>query len=208
MIRRMPTDWEQRRCSARWNLSSRGVRRSDGRRRAKSFATGESDAPVVVFTPLLERAHRCPLRATYTDTRICGEIEAWRRAGGGAWHLAIDTGMSRAGFHGAKWTRRAPRAVVPPEGAFTHFHSAELDNGTVAAQEKLFRAAIASLPSRPRLLHTDNSAAIARKGRSDWDLVRPGIFLYGVGSGRSAAVQPEPVVHLRAIVEIRNLEAW
>jgi len=97
---------------------------------------------------------------------------------------------------------------VPPEGAFTHFHSAELDNGTLAAQEKLFRAAIASLPSRPRLLHADNSAAIARKGRSEWDLVRPGIFLYGVGSGRSAALQPEPVVHLRApIVEIRNLEA-
>jgi alanine racemase len=57
------------------------------------------------------------------------------------------------------------------------------------------------------LLHADNSAAIARKGRSAWDLVRPGIFLYGVGSGSSATTQPEPVVHLRApIVEIRKLE--
>jgi alanine racemase len=66
---------------------------------------------------------------------------------------------------------------------------------------------VASLPSRPKLLHTANSAAIARRGRSDWDLVRPGIFLYGVGSGRSAGIQPEPVVNLRApIVEIRNLE--
>src|SRR5205809_779889 len=58
--------------------------------------------------------------------------------------------------------------------------------------------------SQPRSTH---GAAIARKGRSEWDLVRPGIFLYGVGSGRAAGMQPEPVVHLRApIVEIRNFE--
>jgi alanine racemase len=166
--------------------------------------------PVVVFTPLLEnelvRARSTRLTPTLG---FPGEIEAWRRAGGGAWHLSIDTGMSRAGI---PW--REVNAIkhllqlVPPEGAFTHFHSSELDNGTLVAQEKLFREAIASLPSRPRFLHTDNSAAIARKGRSEWDLVRPGIFLYGVGSGRSAALQPEAVVHLRApIVEIRNLEA-
>jgi alanine racemase len=98
--------------------------------------------------------------------------------------------------------------LLPPEGAFTHFHSAELDDGTLQVQEQRFRDAIASLPQRPRLLHTANSAAIARQGRSNWDLVRPGIFLYGVGSGRSARIQPEPVVDLRApIVEIRDLQA-
>jgi len=166
--------------------------------------------PVLVFTPLLERDLVLARTSRLTPTLgFPHEIEAWRRAGGGAWHLSIDTGMSRAGL---PWrevqTIKHLLQLAPPEGAFTHFHSAELDNGTLAAQEKLFRAAIASLPSRPRLLHADNSAAIARKGRSEWDLVRPGIFLYGVGSGRSAALQPEPVVHLRApIVEIRNLEA-
>lgn len=166
--------------------------------------------PIVVFTPLLEqdlpRARSARLTPTLGFAR---EIEAWRRAGAGSWHLSIDTGMSRAGI---PW-REVGTIVqlvesIPPEGAFTHFHSAELNDGTLQAQEELFRQAIASLPSRPRLLHTDNSAAIARRGRSSWDLVRPGIFLYGVGSGSSAAVQPEPVVHMRApIVEIRNLEA-
>jgi alanine racemase len=117
--------------------------------------------------------------------------------------------MSRAGIPWREIDRVVQlAALAPPEGAFTHFHSAELDDGTMAAQEKLFREAISRLPSRPRLLHADNSAAIARKGRSAWDLIRPGIFLYGVGSGSSAPVQPEPVVHLRApIVEIRELEA-
>src|SRR6202162_590937 len=165
--------------------------------------------PVLVFTPLLEPELARARAARLTPTLgFANEIEAWRRAGGGAWHLAIDTGMSRAGI---PWRQvkeiKHVLQLLPPEGAFTHFHSAELDNGTLAAQEKLFREAIASLPSRPRLLHADNSAAIARRGRSEWALVRPGIFLYGVGSGRSAALQPEPVVHLRApIVEMRDLE--
>jgi len=166
--------------------------------------------PVLVFTPLLERELKRVRAARLTPTLgFPKEIEAWRHAGGGAWHLAIDTGMSRAGIPWREIEKiKQLLQLAPPEGAFTHFHSAELDDGTLAKQEELFRAAIASLPSRPRLLHADNSGAIARKGRSQWDLVRPGIFLYGVGSGRSAALQPEPVVHLRApIVEIRNLEA-
>jgi alanine racemase len=165
--------------------------------------------PVVVFTPLLEQELTRVRPARLTPTLgFPAEIEAWRRAGGGAWHLSIDTGMSRAGI---PWRQvgeiRHLVEMHPPEGAFTHFHSAELDDGTLAAQERLFRDAVASLPSRPRLLHTANSAAIARKGRSDWDLIRPGIFLYGIGSGTRAGIQPEPVVNLRApIVEIRDLE--
>jgi alanine racemase len=165
---------------------------------------------IVVFTPLLERELARARSARLTPSLgFPNEIEAWLRAGGASWHLAIDTGMSRAGIPWREIDQIAQLAeLAPPEGAFTHFHSAELDDGTMAKQEGLFREAISRLPSRPRLLHTDNSAAFARKGRSVWDLVRPGIFLYGVGSGSTAAIQPEPVVHLRApIVEIRKLEA-
>ena len=165
--------------------------------------------PVLVFTPLLERDLLRARAARLTPTLgFRHEIEAWQRAGGGSWHLAIDTGMNRAGIPSRDVAEvQSLLELMPPEGAFTHFHSSELDDGTLEAQEKLFRDAVSSLPSRPRLLHTANSAAIARQGRSAWDLVRPGIFLYGVGSGRTAAVQPEPVVHLRApIVEIRELQ--
>jgi len=165
---------------------------------------------IVVFTPLLEGELARARSARLTPSLgFPNEIEAWLRAGGASWHLAIDTGMSRAGIPWREIDQIAQLAeLAPPEGAFTHFHSAELDDGSMATQEGLFREAISRLPSRPRLLHTDNSAAFARKGRSVWDLVRPGIFLYGVGSGSTAAIQPEPVVHLRApIVEIRKLEA-
>ena len=165
--------------------------------------------PVVVFTPLLEPELSRARVARLTPTLgFPSEIEAWRRAGGGGWHLSIDTGMSRAGIPWRDIGQITQLVeLAPPEGAFTHFHSAEMDDGSMEAQERRFRDAIATLPQRPRLLHTANSAAIARKARSEWDLVRPGIFLYGVGSGRSARMQPEPVVTLVApIVEVRDLE--
>jgi len=165
--------------------------------------------PLIVFTPLLPDEYGAAHELSLTPTLgSIDEISAWRSIGD-AWHLSIDTGMSRAGI---PWRQIGEIShlteLVPPEGAFTHFHSAELDDGTMEEQERRFRDAVASLPSRPKLLHTANSAAIAREGRSNWDLVRPGIFLYGVASGTRAAIQPEPVVNLRApIVEIRDLEA-
>jgi alanine racemase len=165
--------------------------------------------PIVVFTPLLvEDLPRLRSARLVPTLGFAEEIDAWAKSGGGAWHLAIDTGMSRAGV---PWRDVASvieaTARMSPQGAFTHFHSAELDDGTLAEQEARFREALASLPSRPPFLHTDNSAAIARRGRSQWDLIRPGIFLYGVGSGQGARLQPEPVVTLRApIVEIRELQ--
>lgn len=136
-------------------------------------------------------------------------IEQWQRLGGGAWHLAIDTGMSRSGVQWAE-ARSLTRALLacPPEGAFTHFHSAELDDGTQAEQERRFDEALEALPARPRVLHADNSAALARRARPKWDLGRPGIFLYGGGVGADATLQPEPVVAMRArIVEMRTIGA-
>jgi alanine racemase len=95
----------------------------------------------------------------------------------------------------------------PPSGAFTHFHSPHVPGNSMEEQERRFRDTIDMLPSRPRILHTDSSAAIVRHGESQWDAVRPGIFMYGVGSGEGAALEPEQVVSVRApIVEIRDVE--
>ena len=164
---------------------------------------------IVLFTPVLdedlERVDKANLTPALGSPQT---ISAWVARTSAPWHLAIDTGMSRAG---ASWREvyelAALTAKHQPEGVFTHFHSAELDNGSMEAQEERFESAVARLGARPKLVHTDNSAAIARHGKTGRDLVRPGIFLYGVGSGPSAAVQPERVVSLRApIVEIRTIE--
>ena len=167
------------------------------------------DGRIVLFTPVLEedleRADGAKLTPALGSPAT---ITAWVSRTDAPWHLAIDTGMSRAG---ASWREVYELAALttghPPEGVFTHFHSAELDDGSMEKQEERFETALQRLSFKPALTHTDNSAAFARHGRSARDLVRPGVFLYGVGSGPSASVQPENVVSLRArVVEIRAIE--
>ncbi|HEX5438788.1 MAG TPA: alanine racemase [Gemmatimonadaceae bacterium] len=163
---------------------------------------------VIVFTPLtaddLRTAHA---RALTPALDTAQQMRCWHELGGGAWHLSIDTGMNRAGV---RWDDMAslgdlPRAM-PPEGAFTHFHSAERDAQSVTEQEDRFRRAIGELPARPRYLHAENSAAIARRHGSPWDLVRPGVFLYGVDCGAAAGGAPEAVVQLRSrVVAVRTV---
>ena len=164
--------------------------------------------PILVFSPLLptqfDDARRHQLRPVLGDAT---SIARWAPTGL-PWHLMIDTGMNRAG---APWRDVASVADLvrshPPEGVCTHFHSAQLPDGSREEQERRFREAVASLPVRPKLLHADNSPSIEHRAPTPFDLARPGIFLYGVGSGHDPVIEPEPVASLRArIVEIRVVQ--
>jgi alanine racemase len=175
--------------------------------------------PVLVFTPLLPddfadvRVHA--LTPTFGDE---ARIHSWHSSGGGPWHLAIDTGMNRAGL---PWTRVADLAWIlnaaPPEGAFTHFHSAEDDDRSMEEQLRRFDHAVSLLPSRPKYLHAENSPALERRAPSRFDFARPGVSLYGVGHGLTMrdpvtggdvtwAWLPVASLHAR-IVELRAVDA-
>ncbi len=164
---------------------------------------------ILVFTPLLEDDLRVARAADLTPTLgSIDEIRAWNMYGS-PYHLSIDTGMARAGV---PWREISSIHEIvsdfPPQGAFTHFHSPALDDDSMDEQTDRFVHAINSLPLRPPVLHTDSSAAIVRHGRSSWNAVRPGIFMYGVGSGDTAELEPEAVVYMHArIVEVRWIEA-
>ena len=166
--------------------------------------------PLVVFTPLADDELADVRAAGLTPSLSRPEsVARWRADGGGPWHLPIDTGMSRAGI---RWdevdSMRAAVRECPPEGAYTHFHSADANDGSREQQERRFRDAVAALPERPPVLHVENSAALERGERSQWDCVRPGIFLYGVGSAEGAALEPDPVVQMHAcIVDLRHVRA-
>lgn len=165
--------------------------------------------PIVVFTPLLAEqlvdVHRDRLTPVLSRA---DDITSWVGEGGGDWHLAIDTGMSRAGVRWREIAALAPLLRAhPPAGVFTHLHSADTDPASAELQERRFREALAHVPGRP-IRHVENSCAIVRRGRSEWDLVRPGIVLYGAGGMPQARLTPEPVVHLRApVVALRDLAA-
>lgn len=165
--------------------------------------------PIVVFTPLLERELPAAKGAEVTPALGSVPVIAAWRALGGPWHLSIDTGMARAG---APWrdvgALREAIAASPPEGVFTHFHSAELDNGSMEEQDRRLSEAVRELGLGDAMMHTDNSAAVLRRGKSDRAAVRPGIFLYGGETVPGASVKPEPVAHLRApIADLRGCAA-
>jgi alanine racemase len=163
--------------------------------------------PIFVFTPILrteiDALRRADLTPALGDPAV---IESWARTGR-PWHLQIDTGMARAGM---RWNEVAQhRALLErarPEGVFTHFHSAELDDASRDVQERRFEEGLSALPVRPALIHAENGPAVERRAPSRWSLVRPGIFLYGVASFEGGELTPEPVVSMRArIVEIRTV---
>ena len=162
---------------------------------------------ILIFSPILvgdfDAAVRNELTPTLGDAAAINRWRETRRP----WHLAIDTGMSRAGV---QWDEvgELHDALLenPPEGVFTHFHSAEKSDGSRERQEERFDEAISHMPLRPKFIHAENSPAVEHRGPSKWSFARPGIFLYGVSSGNNPGITPEPVASVHArIIELRTI---
>ncbi|WP_353266698.1 alanine racemase [Gemmatimonas sp.] len=144
------------------------------------------------------------------------EILAWGALGEretpAPYHLSIDTGMARAGV---RWDSVAPLRdalmVHPPEGVFTHFHSADESLASRNVQERRFAEALAVLADvlPPECLrHSDNSGGIVSRGTagSPGALARPGIALYAGLFADELGLAP--VAHLRArIIDLRDVHA-
>src|SRR5690349_7894887 len=136
--------------------------------------------PVLVFLPAQPDrfdAYQEQRLTPALDDRT--SIHAWiaRGARGGAFHLEIDTGMSRSGV---RWDEIEPLADLLDtpylEGCYTHFHSADRRDGSADAQLERFKAAVGRLARRPPLLHVSNSAAALRGKPFALDAIRPGIY--------------------------------
>lgn len=106
------------------------------------------------------------------------------------YHLKIDTGMNRLGLRYDNLARTLPALLDSPylevAGVYTHFATAnDPENPLFAEQRERFEYVLNTLlPSgfnlRPKLRHAANSAAMLRDARVWFDLVRPGLLLYGV----------------------------
>jgi len=103
-------------------------------------------------------------------------------------HLKIDTGMERIGVHyynaeGFLETSLKCRNIEV-EGVFSHFANAELADLTHALlQLERFKEVLSFYDKRgiaPPIRHMANSPAILQMPESYFDMVRPGILLYGV----------------------------
>jgi alanine racemase len=130
-------------------------------------------------------------------------------------HLKIDTGMERVGVHeyeAASFIEHSLRLKhVEIEGIYTHFANSE-DADLVHARLQLerFQEVLNIYEKRseplPRLRHTANSAAILQFPESYFDMVRPGLMLYGVyPAGVVQSVNISPALTWRSRVAYSKL---
>lgn len=101
-------------------------------------------------------------------------------------HLKVDTGLHRNGAPPDEWRElvRLSRDLpyVRVRGIWSHLISGT-DPGAVRAQVRLFDEAVAAARTaglRPDIRHLANSVATLAAPETHFDLVRPGIGLYGV----------------------------
>jgi alanine racemase len=165
--------------------------------------------PVLVFLPtraqLFEQYDRHRLTPTLG---ALGSVIAWSARGDRPFHVEIDTGMGRSGVRWDEVQELGAALDTPAfEGCFTHFQSADRTDGSAERQLERFLTAVRQLPRRPALLHAANSAAALRGTQFAFDLVRPGIFLYG-GAPAPDLPPPRPVVSVRArVLNVRRLRS-
>ena len=124
-------------------------------------------------------------------------------------HLKVDTGMNRLGLRFDNLERTLPELIASKNieiaAVYTHFATADdVDHPLFQTQRERFEQVLLRLPQlgvNPGLRHAANTAAILRDSRVWYDLVRPGLMMYGVVPPPLATTIPlKPVMSLRSRV--------
>ena len=122
-------------------------------------------------------------------------------------HWKVDTGLRRLGAYGVAPLARAARDLpLAVEGILSHLACAdEPAHPSIGAQTDAFHRVVAELEAsgiQPRLRHLANSAGILAGPQTHFDMVRPGLMLYGCCPGGASGATPalKPVMELRTRV--------
>jgi alanine racemase len=125
------------------------------------------------------------------------DAEAQRRQAALKFHLKIDTGMGRLGVLATEAMHWIPELknlqALKLDGVFSHFSTAESVEGDYTRRQlEIFNGVIAQLRAQgltPPVVHFANSAATITRPAAYFDMVRPGIMLYGVYPSPAMAQQ-------------------
>jgi len=179
--------------------------------------------PVVVLggvdPPQAAEAHAHGLSAALFDR---GQIGYLARAAEGTGrpfpvHVKVDTGMGRLGLLPREAMEVVGQIASTPalrlEGWMTHLSSADgpavEDREYTAAQLATFRGMLPAVRKAfgPAVaVHALNSAGILRFGEEPFDLVRPGIALYGCSPLPSGDASPDLRPVMRVVSKVASLK--
>ncbi|MCL2319866.1 MAG: alanine racemase [Treponema sp.] len=128
-------------------------------------------------------------------------------------HLKVDTGMGRLGCRPEEAAALAAAIAslkgLVLAGVATHLSvSDSLELGDMAytkEQLRRFREAVAAIKKagiEPGIVHAANSGALVFHDEAFFDMIRPGIFLYGYSPAAAVrgGLNAEPVMELRSVV--------
>ena len=151
-------------------------------------------APILIFGSILsaeaERVVQNDLRQTVTDLKILKALDSaanlYKKKA--SVHLKIDTGMGRIGLRPEDAVSFLLEAKGFPnielEGIYTHLSSADDPEANYTIRQlEVFEALLAAIRKKGLYVpikHCANSAATLNFPQAYYDLVRPGIMLYGL----------------------------
>ena len=161
-------------------------------------------------------ADQIPRLLSYRLIPVLGdlaELHNWQKAAKGCpAALHVDTGMNRLGLPPEELSVLAAEAKtrldgIPLELVMSHLAFGEDPMAAMNAQQlSRFRAALAVLPPAPASLAASGGILLGKDYH--FDLVRPGIGLYGGAPHTGHANPMQPVVTLAApILQLRRIEA-
>ena len=120
-------------------------------------------------------------------------------------HVEVGTGMGRTGVHPYKIEKylQSLSRNIKVEGIYTHFSSADKDDEYTKQQLKSFKIAVEKAKEvlgNIKYIHTAASNALLNYPESHFNLVRPGIILYGYEASESTLekIQLKPIAKLKA----------
>jgi len=167
--------------------------------------------PILIFTDLLP--DRLPLAKEHRLAVTAHSIPSARRIAahrGLEAHLKVNTGMNRWGVEPSDVGEARRILGSRLTGVYTHFASADSDEGATRRQIEGFESVLAAQPFGGIVVHAANSAATLWYPRSHYDCVRPGVALYGLhpagDEGDPAVEELRPAMVLKSYVaDVRRL---
>ena len=120
-------------------------------------------------------------------------------------HVEIGTGMGRTGVHPYKIEKylEGLASNIKVEGIYTHFSSADCDDEYTKKQLQIFKEAVnkaKEILGEIKYIHSAASNAILNYPESHFNLVRPGMILYGYPAAEDTLekIDLKPIAKLKA----------